>query len=177
MIILYIVVGIIALLLLIAAVIGTGWSYEKSIRIQAPVSTVWGHVNSLRSLNQWNPWMSIDPAIKVVYYGKDGAPGAGFSWESDMKNVGAGSQTLLKITPDQEITSRIDFLRPFKGKGNGYVRLSKEEDGTTVRWGIVSSSPYPMNILKLFGVIEKNMNKDFTKGLAKLKGLCEGEKI
>lgn len=177
MIILYIVLGLIALILLIAALIGTGWSYEKSIRIQAPVPTVWGHINSLRSLNQWNPWMDIDPAIKVVYTGTDGTPGASFSWESDAKNVGAGSQTLLTITPQQETTSRIDFLRPFKGTGEGTVRLSEEKGGTNVSWGIVSSTPYPMNIIKLFGVIEKNMDRDFAKGLGKLKGLCEGGKL
>jgi hypothetical protein len=30
-----------------------------------------------------------------------------------------------------------------------------------------------MNILKVFGVIEKNLNRDFTKGLGQLKMLSE----
>ena len=36
-----------------------------------------------------------------------------------------------------------------------------------------SSTPYPMNIIKLFGVIEKNMDADFTRGLNKLKEISE----
>jgi len=30
-----------------------------------------------------------------------------------------------------------------------------------------------MNIIKLFGVIKKNMDRDFGKGLRKLKEICE----
>ena len=54
-------------------------------------------------------------------------------------------------------------------------RLSQppEGGGTRAEWGICSATPYPMNIIKLFGVIEKNLDRDFTKGLNKLKELSE----
>lgn len=173
MIALYIVGGIIALFLIVAAFTGTSWNYEKSILINAPVEKVWANVSTLHALNRWNPWMERDPNLKVEYSGTDGTPGASFSWDSPVKDVGAGSQTITKVIPNGEIDSRINFLRPFKGKGDAYVLLSVERAVTRVSWGIESSTPYPMNILKLFGVIEKNMNRDFSAGLNKLKSLCE----
>ena len=173
MIAVYIIVGIIALFLIVAAFAGTGWSYEKSVLINAPVEKVWTRVSTLQACNQWSPWMEKDPNIKVQYSGTDGTPGASFSWDSQDRNVGAGNQTITRVTPNSELDSRIQFLRPFKGKGDAYLLLTVERAVTRVSWGIESSTPYPMNILKLFGVIEKNMNKDFTHGLNKLKGLCE----
>ncbi|GGA85843.1 SRPBCC family protein [Puia dinghuensis] len=173
MIALYIVLGIIALFFIIAAFVGRRWNYEKSILINAPLEKVWNNVSTLQAINRWNPWMERDPNLTVKYSGTDGTPGASFSWDSPVKNVGAGSQTITKILPNAEVDSRIDFIRPFKGQGDAYVILSPERSTTRVSWGIESSSPYPMNILKLFGVIEKNMNRAFSDGLNKLKGLCE----
>jgi len=174
MIALYIIVGVIALFLIVAAFAGTRWNYEKSVLINAPVEKVWSNVSTLRACNQWNPWMQKDPNIKLQYSGPEGAPGSSFSWDSDVKNVGAGNQTITKVLPNSEVDSRIEFLRPFKGKGDAYLMVTVERAVTRVSWGIESSMPYPMNIVKVFGGIERNMNRDFTFGLNKLKGLCEG---
>src|SRR5215469_7793204 len=100
---LYLVLGVIALFLLVAALAGTRWHYEQSILIQAPVEKVWSHISTLRAINQWSPWMERDPKVKLTYTDKDGAPGAGFSWDSPAKDVGAGSQTILKITDRSEV--------------------------------------------------------------------------
>ena len=174
MIALYIIGGLIALILIVAALVGTGWSYEKSISINAPLDKVWNNINSLAAINKWNPWIGRDEQILVKYSGVDGTPGAKFSWDSEYKNVGAGSQTITAVIPRAELVSRIDFVRPFSGIGEGYIRIKEESGVTTATWGIVSSSPYPMNIIKIFGVIEKNMDKDFGEGLRKLKEICEG---
>jgi hypothetical protein len=173
MIILYVILGLIVLFLVVAAFVGKGWSFEKNILIQAPRSNVWGHVNSLGAINTWNPWLDRDPGVTQSITGVDGTPGATYAWDSKEKNVGAGRQTILGVTAPTEVTTRIEFLRPFKGLAEAYIRLEEERGSTRAIWGIESSTPYPMNIIKLFGVIEKNMNRDFGKGLNKLKELCE----
>ena len=170
---LYIVLGVIALFLLVAALAGTRWHYEQSILIQAPIDKVWRQISTLRAINQWNPWMEMDPQLKTTYTDKDGTPGAGFSWDSPVKNVGAGSQTILKVSDHSEVATRVDFFRPFKGTGLANFRAAPENAATRVTWSMKSSLPYPMNIIKVFGVMRKNMSRDFTKGLNKLKGLCE----
>ena len=173
MIVLYIILGIIVLFLVVAAFVGTGWSFEKNILIQAPRSNVWGHVNSLGAINTWNPWLDRDPGVSQSITGIDGTPGATYSWDSKEKNVGAGRQTIIGVNAPNEMTTRIEFIRPFKGLAEAYVRLEEERGSTRAIWGIESSTPYPMNIIKLFGVMEKNMNRDFGKGLNKLKTMCE----
>ena len=171
---LYIVLGVIALFFLVAALAGTRWHYEQSISIQAPIDKVWPHISTLRALNQWSPWMDRDPNIKLSYTDKDGVPGAGFSWDSPVKNVGAGSQTILRVTDHKEVATRVDFFRPFKGTGLANFLTTPENAATRVTWSMKSSMPYPINIVKIFGGIRRNMGRDFTKGLNKLKGLSEG---
>ncbi len=173
MIVLYIILGIIVLFLVVAAFVGTGWSFEKNILIQAPRSNVWGHVNSLGAINTWNPWLDRDPAINQSISGIDGTPGATYAWDSKEKNVGAGRQTIIGVKAPTEMTTRIEFLRPFKALAEAYIRLEEERGSTRAIWGIESSTPYPMNIMKVFGVMKKAMDRDFGKGLNKLKQMCE----
>jgi hypothetical protein len=173
MIVLYFLVGLIVLILLVAALVGTAWSFEKSIIIQATADKVWDNLKSLAAINRWNPWMAKDPNIRLTYSGTDGEPGASFSWTSNNKNVGEGSQTILKITEKAELLSRVDFIKPFRGTGNATLRIGQAEGATKVSWKMDSSTPYPMNIIKIFGLIEKNMEKDFGEGLGKLKTICE----
>lgn len=170
---LYILLGIIALFLLVAALAGTRWHYEQSILINAPLDKVWSNVSSLRAINEWSPWMERDPNIKLHYTEKDGIAGAGFTWDSPVKNVGAGSQTILKVTDHSEVATRVDFFRPFKGTGVANFSTAMDNAATRVTWSMKSSMPYPMNIVKVFGGIRRNMGRDFTKGLNKLKSLCE----
>jgi len=173
MIILYTILAIIALVLVIAAFIGTAWTIERSIDINAPAGKVWNQVGTLRALNSWNPWSSKDPNVKLTFKGQDGAVGSSYDWDSTNKNVGAGTQTLLSTDAPRELQTRVDFLRPFKGTGNAWLKLNEANGKTTVSWGMASSTPYPMNIIKLFGVIEKNMDEAFTEGLGELKRRSE----
>jgi hypothetical protein len=173
MILIDVFLGILALILVVAALLGTGWTYEQSISINAPVEKVWEHINSLQALSTWNPWSSKDPDLKTAITGKDGEPGAIYSWDSLVREVGAGNQTIIEVVPMMELTSKIKFIRPFKGTADAYISISPDNGGTKATWGMVSSTPYPFNIIKLFGLIEKNMNESFTSGLTRLKELSE----
>lgn len=173
MIALYIIGGLLALILIVAAVVGTKWTLNRSIKINAPVDKVWEFTSTLHGMNKWSPWLDLDPAMKQSYTGEDGKPGATYAWESDNKNVGAGNQSITKVTPKQQFDMRINFIKPFKGVADGWVKLQPDGNATIVTWGIDSSTPYPMNIIKVFGIIEKNLNKSFDSGLNKLKSLSE----
>jgi hypothetical protein len=173
MIILYVILGLIVLFLVVAAFVGKGWSFEKNILIQSPRSRVWGHVNSLGAINAWNPWLDLDPAVTQTITGVDGTPGATYAWDSKVKNVGAGRQTILGVTAPTELTTRVEFIRPFKTLAEAYVRLEEERGSTRAIWGIEGSTPYPMNIMKIFGFMQKAMDRDFGKGLNRLKQICE----
>jgi hypothetical protein len=173
MIVLYIILGILALVLITGLFISRDLNYQKSIFIQADIQKVWGNVNSLSAMDSWSPWNQRDPNMEKTFTGTDGEPGATQSWKSPVKNVGEGSQTIQKLYPPNRIDIRLNFIKPFKSTADSFVNLEKSNDGTMATWGFESSMPYPMNIMKIFMNFEKSMGKDFGEGLANLKSIAE----
>ena len=72
----YIIGGIILVFLLVAALVGTKWQFERSILINVPLEKVWQNTNSLHAINSWNSWLDRDTNLRQEYTGTDGAPGA-----------------------------------------------------------------------------------------------------
>ena len=99
--------------------------------------------------------------------------GAMASWESDVEEVGKGSQTISKIEPPTLLETDLKFYVPYESEAKGYIKLSPEGAGTKVTWGFQSEMPYPFNVTKLIINMEDLMEKDWNSGLAKLKSLCE----
>ena len=171
--ILYVILVIVALFLLIPLFISKDMNYSKSISIDAPLDSVWENVSSLGAMDKWSPWNSRDPGMERSITGIDGEVGARQSWKSDKKNVGEGSQTILAVDKPNQLSTKLEFIKPFKSQADAFVKLDGEGKTTTATWGFESQMPYPMNIMKLFMNFEKNMDKDFGDGLQKLKSICE----
>jgi uncharacterized protein YndB with AHSA1/START domain len=176
MIVLYIILGFLALVLTIGLFISRDLNYRKSIVIEADIQKVWENVNSLSAMDSWSPWNQRDPNMEKTFSGTDGKPGATQSWKSPVKNVGEGSQTIQKLDPPNRIDVKLNFIKPFKSTADSYVTLEKSNGGTKATWGFESSMHYPMNIMKVFMNFEKSMGKDFGEGLEKLKSISEKNK-
>jgi hypothetical protein len=173
MVIVYIIVAVIATILIAALFISNDANYEKSVVIHAPISKVWENVNSHAAMNKWSPWNKRDPNMEQKITGIDGMVGAKSYWNSNVKNVGEGSQTIMKIIKPTLLETKLEFIRPFKSLADAYIYLKEENDSTLVTWGFKSKIPYPMNLMKLFMNFEKSMDNDFGSGLNKLKQLSE----
>ncbi len=172
----YVGIGLLVLIgipLIAALFISKEMNYEKSISINAPIDSVWVNVSSLGAMDKWSPWNDHDPNMKKSLTGTDGEIGATASWESDVKEVGKGSQTIARIEKPTSFETDLKFLVPFESEAKGYVRLSPEGDGTKVTWGFKSEMPYPVNFTKIFMNMEEMMGKDWESGLGKLKTLSE----
>ncbi len=170
--VIYVILVIIVIILIIPLFISRDIRYEKSILINAPVETVWEHVSSLSAMDHWSPWSSRDPNMKKTLTGVDGTVGAKQAWVSKEKNVGEGSQTIVAVDKPNRLSTKLEFIKPFKSQADAYVTLA-EGNGISVTWGFASKMPYPMNIMKVFMNFEASMDKDFSEGLGKLKELCE----
>lgn len=171
--ILYIILVIVVVILIIPLFISKEMNYEKSVSINASIDKVWDNVSSLTVLDQWSPWNSKDPDMERSLTGVDGEVGARQSWVSDKKDVGEGSQTIVGVDKPNKLSTKLEFIKPFKSQADAYVKLKESGTVTTATWGFESQMPYPMNIMKLFMNFEKNMDKDFGAGLEKLKSICE----
>lgn len=166
-------VAIIVLILVVALFVEKDVVYEKSITVNAPIDSVWLNVNSLGAVDKWSPWNDYDPNMKKSLTGTDGTIGAMASWESDVREVGKGSQTISKIEPPTLLETDLKFYDPYESEAKGYIKLNVEGEGTKVTWGFKSTMPYPFNVTKLFINMEDMMDKDWNSGLSKLKALCE----
>ncbi|MCG8310083.1 MAG: SRPBCC family protein [Cytophagales bacterium] len=171
--IVYVILVIVALLLIIPLFISKDLNYEKSISIDSPIDLVWENVKSLGAMDKWSPWNEKDPEMKRTLTGVDGEVGAKQSWVSQKKDVGEGSQTIVGIDKPTKLSTKLEFIKPFKSEADAYVKLKEEGPGTVATWGFESEMKYPMNIMKLFMNFEKNIDNDFGAGLSKLKSICE----
>lgn len=167
----------VAIPLITALFISKDVKYEKSIFINSPIEVVWGNVNNLTSMDQWSPWNDYDPNMKKEMTGIDGTIGASQSWESDVPEVGKGSQTISKIEAPYILEIDLKFYTPYESEAKGYTKLVEENGGTKVTWGFKSEMPYPSNLMKLFMNLEEAMDKDWNNGLSKLKNICENENL
>ena len=173
MIIIYIILAIIAVVLIAALLVSKEMNYEKSIVINSNIEKVWNNVSSLGAMDKWSPWRDKDPNMKQTLTGTDGTVGATQAWESKVKNVGAGSQTIINLVEPTLLETKLNFLKPFKSTADAYVKLSDQGGNTKATWGFKSKMPYPINLMKLFMNFEKQMDKEFGAGLGRLKDISE----
>jgi hypothetical protein len=116
----------------------------------------------------------MDPNMKQEYIGTDGTVGFVSSWDSNVRNVGKGSQSIKKIVDGERIEYNIHFIKPFEGIASAYMKTEHvSENQTKVIWGFRSRMNYPMNLMLLFMNMDKMVGNDLATGLTNLKGVLE----
>jgi hypothetical protein len=140
---------------------------ERSLLIPAAAGTIFPLVNVVRNWEQWSPWKAQDPMVKITYGEKESGVGAGYSWESNNRNVGKGHMTVTESKPDQYIATNTDFTG--MGIAKGYFRFDAAPGGTLVTWGMnCDMGQHPLR--KVMGLMmDKWVGKDFEKGLENIK--------
>ena len=108
MIFVYIFIGMIVTLLIIAALMPKIFNIEKTIVISKPAADVMDKVGNLNRYSEWNPWQQSDPTTKKDISGTPNTPGHKYAWEG--KKVGVGSLTLNSID-DKHIHFHLQFLK------------------------------------------------------------------
>lgn len=174
-ILIFLVVAI-ALILVTALFVKKSYFVERKITINQPEHEVFDYVKFLKNQNKFSKWATMDPAMKQSYRGTDGMPGFVSTWESDLKDVGKGEQTIVKVTDGERIDYDLHFIEPFEGKAQAYLTTDFASDTSTlVTWGFVSKMNYPMNIMLLFMDMEAMVGNDLSAGLSNLKRILEKE--
>ncbi len=173
MIVLYIIIGIIALLLLSGLVISKDMNVSREIVINKPKAEVFNYIKYLKNQDNFSKWGSMDPNMKKEYTGTDGTVGFVSAWEGNSK-VGKGEQEITAIEEGKRLNFDLRFIKPFKSFSKAFMITEAVSDtATKVTWGFDSKMVYPMNIMKLFMNMEKMVGNDFSTGLTNLKNLME----
>ncbi|WP_318344517.1 SRPBCC family protein [Flagellimonas baculiformis] len=169
----YIILGIVLLILILATIAPKTYNVSRSIEISRPKEVVFAHLKSLKKQNDWSPWAKRDPNMQQKFTGTDGEVGAINYWNGN-KQVGEGEQEITKIVEGERVESELRFLKPFKSTSDAYlVTESIGNDRTKVIWGFSGQNKFPMNIMMLFMNMDKAVGKDFEEGLSNLKAILE----
>lgn len=173
MIVVYIILGIIALLLLLGLVISKDIKATKEIVISKPVSEVFNYIKYLKNQQNYSKWSTLDPNMVNEFRGTDGQPGFVNHWSGN-KKVGEGEQEIISIEEGKALNTELRFIKPFKSFAKSKITTEAVDANTTrVTWGFESKMNYPMNIMKLFMNMSEMIGKDFSIGLANLKTVME----
>ncbi|AYN67828.1 polyketide cyclase [Euzebyella marina] len=171
---LYIIVGLVALVLLLALIAPKKYHVSRSIQIARPQSEVFTYLKSLKKMDDWSPWARRDPNMQKKFTGTDGEVGCVSYWNGN-KEVGEGEQEITKIVPEERIESELRFLKPWASTSDCYLQIDKgsTEETSTVTWGFSGKNKFPMSIMAMFLSMDKMVGKDFEQGLSSLKTQLE----
>jgi hypothetical protein len=166
-------VGVIALLAIIVALQPAAFVIERSASIQAPAGVIYPHIVNLHAMNGWSPFALGDPNMKIEYSGPDSGVGAKSAWES--QKMGSGSMTVTEAKPDEQVTLRLDFVKPFQATNTARFVLEPRGQGTRVTWRMEGQNGF---VGKAFGLLmntDKMVGGQFEQGLSSMKTLTEAE--
>lgn len=166
------IIAVVAVLFFIAAIFLPGtYKVERSIVINAPVSTVYNEMRYFKNFNNWSPWIEHDPNMATSITGTDGEVGAKYGWESKNESVGSGSLTRIIQEENKLLVSELR-IADWDGVSKAGYAFEEANGGTKVTWyveGTLSFFMRPMGLL-----MDKMMSGDFEKGLQKVKTHVEG---
>ncbi|PIA79343.1 polyketide cyclase [Gaetbulibacter sp. 4G1] len=170
---LYIIIGILAIIVLLALIAPKTYEVNRSILINQPLPEVFEYLKHIKNQDQWSPWKKKDPNMKQEFEGTDGEIGFISKWEGN-KEVGIGEQEILGIEKNKQISSELRFFKPWKSVSQAYIKVDEiDANQTKVTWGFTGNNPIPMNVFMLFFNFEKSVGKDFDEGLESLKEILE----
>jgi hypothetical protein len=169
--ILFVIIGIVALLLVLALFIPKTYTISVSETINKPKQEVFDYVKLIKNQENYSIWVMEDKNLKTKYTGIDGTVGFISSWNSKNDNVGEGEQEITKISNDR-IDVDIRFKRPFESNQKAATILKTiTENQTLVTSQFYGTDNYPMNIMSFIG--KKIITDAETKNLKNLKIILE----
>lgn len=167
--ILYIVIGIIALLLIIAAFLPDKQVFSNSIVVNTYPRPIYNMVNNLKNWEKWSPFNESDSTMVYEYSGSEYGVGAHQTWNGKLN--GKGSMTILESVFEKKVVFDLSMMEG--SKDTTLFILERVPEGTKVTWETrISKSGYPMGRL-MWMVAQGMMNKTFYKGLESLKKVVE----
>ncbi len=166
------VAGLIALLLLIAAMKPNDFTVTRSLKMKTSAARAFEQVNDLHRMNDWNPWLKLDPNVKQTYSGADAGVGAIYEWDG-AKSVGAGRQTIVETRPNELVVMRLEFFRPFPGTNEVRFTVVPEGEFVVVSWSMIGKLNFFMKVMGFFMSMDKMCGDSFLEGLNGMKAIVE----
>ncbi|PSR53447.1 polyketide cyclase [Adhaeribacter arboris] len=173
LIILFAVVGLVAVLLIAALFVKKQYTLEREILINRPKADVFNYLKYLKNQDYYSKWVKTDPNMKKEFRGLDGTVGFVYAWDGNDK-AGKGEQEINAITEGERLEIEIRFIRPFAATAHTpFTTEAISPNQTKVKWGMNGINRYPFNLMHSF--LRGMLSKDLEISLQTLKDILETE--
>jgi effector-binding domain-containing protein len=168
--------GLIFLIVIISFFLPGSYHFERTIIVQTDASLPFTLTKDFREWDKWLPWHKLDTTMAKTYSEEQGVEGSWYTWNSQNPEAGKGKVTILKLVENEYIENEMAF----DGMGTTIATFTFEpaEGGTKVLWALDGNGKgmpwYWLIPSKYFNLMmDRMVGKDFEKGLAKMKEVCE----
>jgi effector-binding domain-containing protein len=162
---------IIAILAIVPVFLSSNYSVSRDITINTSAEKAYNYLLSIQGSKDWSPWDEIDPNIKYSFEGTDKEIGSKLSWESENKNVGKGSMTLMNAEPNKMIELEI-AMPEYASTSKSVYTIEEVAEGVKVTW--TDSGQLNGYMMRWMGLFMDNMlGEMFETGLSNLKTKLE----
>lgn len=170
-IVLLVLVGLIALVLVLASMKPDRFKVERSATMNASPDRIFPLVNNFHEWAGWSPWEKLDPNLKRSYSGADAGVGAQYAWEGT--KAGTGSMDIFSSQPSSAIDINLKFEKPFKAHSIAMFRFVPEGNATRVIWTMEGPNIFIGKVMSVFMSMDEMNGRNFDKGLAAMKEIAE----
>ena len=147
---------------------------SRSATISASPEAVFPHINNLQNWDAWSPWDKKDPDMKKNFNDTESGEGASYSWDGN-DDVGAGSMTIVKSVPNEQVDFHLEFTRPWESECDVDFQLEPAGEGSKITWTMRGENDFMGKLMSMFMDMDAMIGKDFEEGLAGLKEEAEKE--
>lgn len=172
---------LIGIVVLVVGAVGVGFllpdkaRVERSIVVARPQATVFTVLDGFRHFQDWSPWATLDPSMRITFEGPATGVGARVRWTSDQPSVGSGSQEIVESLPFRRVGTRMTFSGMDVEHRARFELAPSEEKGQGTRVVGVMEADFGANpVDRWFGLLlERMVGPDYERGLARLKAHVE----
>src|SRR5215471_581457 len=104
---------------------------SRSRNMAASPDVVFAYVSDFHKWQEWSPWEKLDPSMKKDFSGSASGIGSVYSWVGNDK-VGEGRMTITETRPPQNVTIRLEFLKPWTATNMTQFDFAPNGTGTNV---------------------------------------------
>ena len=163
---------VIVVLGLVVAMQPSEFRIARTASISAPAETVFAQVNDFHNWAAWSPYEKRDPAMKKTYEGAPAGTGAVSTWAGN-NEVGEGRATITESRPNELISIKLEFVKPFAATNTAEFAFKPEGDQTAVTWSLAGRNNFSAKAVGLVMDMDERVGEDFEQGLANLKSVTE----
>ena len=137
------VITFVVLFLVIALILPSNYSLQRTTTINASIAKVFQQINDIQQYENWSPWIATDSTCKIHIHPSATTVGQGATYDWTSKLSGSGTFTITKSQNHKHIATHLDFGE--HGKADAFWDFKVLDNNVKVTWtlaGDVGFNPF-----------------------------------